>query len=390
MPRKKLDELTMQAAAFLYSQRYSREEIGHILKISQPSVSRSIQHAIEKGWVESVVRFATDKIPTGRVEEINALISPKQQLEKWFERFASTYGLTTIPDYRVLPSANRSTDAAKWEERITQFGDMAAEPLRNLLRPTKVCGISWGYTITSIVQGLRKLDPLSLHTESVMTFIPLCGEPLGKPYGKAVTQLSASSLAEQFDQLFNGHTEHSPTMFPVPAIILHKDQEKVKTIREFFESNATGYREIFYGEQNNGQQEEPLIDKLDTILTGVGAPTHPRGYWGDALISTKGINWERLSTLIIGDIGGVLFPHPAIERNEPEELKVLRDGWMGIDEDHMRKCAEKAAHNKTAGVIVVAIGANKAKSVYESMKRKLVNTLLIDLDLAEALLQIQE
>jgi len=60
---------------------------------------------------------------------------------------------------------------------------------------------------------------------------------------------------------------------------------------------------------------------------------------------------------------------------------------MGITEEKMQKCAENAFHNKTAGVIVVAIGANKAKSVYESMKRKLVNTLVIDLDLAEALLQ---
>jgi len=184
-------------------------------------------------------------------------------------------------------------------------------------------------------------------------------------------------------------------MSPVPAIIFdqdfEKDLDKAKTnvdmIREFFKSFAMGYREIFHGEGKTGQQEEPLIDRLDTILTGVGAPTHPRGYWGDALISTKGINCEALSTLITGDIGGVLLPHSIIKDNEPNAFKILRHGWMGITEEKMQKCAENAFHNKTAGVIVVAIGANKAKSVYESMKRKLVNTLVIDLDLAEALLQ---
>jgi DNA-binding transcriptional regulator LsrR (DeoR family) len=105
---------------------------------------------------------------------------------------------------------------------------MAVEHIREWLLPAKVCGVSWGYTITSSVRGLRKLDPLSLHTGNTIKFVPLCGEPLGKPHGKAVTQLSSSSLAEQFDQLFNGGTEYSSTMSPVPAIIFHKDEKKVE------------------------------------------------------------------------------------------------------------------------------------------------------------------
>lgn len=275
---------------------------------------------------------------------------------------------------------------------------MAAGYIRDLIRPAEVCGISWGYTITSIVHELRKLDPLPPRKGKPITFLPLCGEPLGKPKGKAVTQLSASSLAEQFDKLFNDSTEHSPTMSPVPAIIFDHDFEKdfetsqknVNTICEFFKSFATGYREIFYGEQKNRKQEKPLIHKLDTILTGVGAPTHPRGYWGDTLMSTQGINWESLSKLIIGDISGVLFPDPKFSDNMPKEFKMIIDGWTGIKKEHIENCAKKALDNKTSGVIVVAVGANKAKSLYESMKNKLVNKLVIDLDLAEALLQIQD
>jgi len=53
----------------------------------------------------------------------------------------------------------------------------------------------------------------------------------------------------------------------------------------------------------------------------------------------------------------------------------------------MQRCAEQALQQGTAGVIVVAVGADRAESVCESVKRGLVNTLVIDRALADALLQ---
>src|SRR5438105_8324471 len=102
MARKKLEEVTMQAVAYMLSEKYSREDICHVLKISQPSVSRSIQHAIDKGWLEFAIRFITDNLPPVRIEEIKALVAPQKQLKEWLKKFAAKHKLATVPDARVL------------------------------------------------------------------------------------------------------------------------------------------------------------------------------------------------------------------------------------------------------------------------------------------------
>jgi DNA-binding transcriptional regulator LsrR (DeoR family) len=387
MPHKKISEIEMQAVAYLYSKNHSREEIRHILKLSQPSVSRSIKQAMQKGWLKSTVQFVEESIPDGRLQEIDALVSPQQKLIERFKEFARNHKIPIVPDIRVLPSANRHTDADLWQERLEQFGNLAAAHIRELLLPAQKCGISWGHTILSIARGLRKLgpSPLIAQRRAPITFIALCGEPLSKPRGEATTQISSSSLAEQFTQIINDSPKHSYTLSAVPAIILEDNEKNAGIIHDFFKRSATEYCQIFYGDSENGQPA--LIDELDIILTSVGAPTYPHGYWGDSLIATKGIDWERIKRLIIGDIGGVLFPRPGLGINEKEELQKLNDRWMGIKERHMKQCAEKASDNRTAGVIVVAIGKNKAASVSESIRLGLVNTLIIDHDLADALLQ---
>ena len=53
----------------------------------------------------------------------------------------------------------------------------------------------------------------------------------------------------------------------------------------------------------------------------------------------------------------------------------------------MRLCAAHAFQHGTPGVIVVAMGANRAESVCEGIKRGLINAVVMDRTLADALAQ---
>jgi len=383
MPRRKINDVEMQAVAYLYSQKYSREDIKNILRLSQSTVSRSIQRALEAGWLETNVRFVTEHMAPERMQEIEALVSPQHHLTARLHAFAQQHGVLARLHIRVFPNAPQPHTSTTQAQPRDWFGPVAAGYIRDLLRPSRVCGVSWGYMIASVVRGLRTLGPLPLRKEPPIEFIPLCGEPLGT----AITQFSSSSLAAQLDETLNGGTEHSRSLAAVPALIPEEfTPREVQVIRKLI-GHVTAYREIFQPREADEGQQTPWIDQLDTILTGIGSAETSLKYWDDALVRTGGIDRDRLSRLVIGDICGILFARPDLSPSQQTELKRIEERWMGIREHQMQRCAAQALQQGTPGVIVVAVGADRAESVCESIKRGLVNTLVIDRALADALLQ---
>jgi hypothetical protein len=70
------------------------------------------------------------------------------------------------------------------------------------------------------------------------------------------------------------------------------------------------------------------------------------------------------------------------------KVKRINTQWTGIQREHVARCAERArASEGTPGVIVLAIGRAKAEAVIEAVNQSLVNHLLIDQDLADALVE---
>jgi len=387
MPRhRKIGEVEMQAAAYLYSQKYPREEIKKILHLSQSTVSRSIKHAEKEGWLEVNIRFAKEKLSSERMEEIEAIASPQKHLKKQLDEFATKYG-GPAPNLRVFPSTNRDMTATDQVAHLESFGQVVAGHIRDLLRPSKVCGVTWGYTLASVVRGLHRLGPPPLQKGNPTEFIPLCGESLDTA-GMKLPVYSSSSIAAQFDEIINGGTKHSLSLAAVPALIPRDfTQNKVQAIRELI-ARVTAYSSIFSkGIEKEKAQHEPWIDKLDTILTGISPAEYPLGYWRDALVTTGRIDRDQLSRFAVGDIGGILFARRDLSKSELVELEKINERWTGIREHQMKRCAAEASQNRTSGVVVVAVGENKAASICESIKRGLVNELVIDRDLAVALAQ---
>src|SRR5262249_441522 len=93
---------------------------------------------------------------------------------------------------------------------------------------------------------------------------------------------------------------------------------------------------------------------------------------------------ERLRSLVVGDLGSVLIPVPG--RKQDQEVKELNELRNGIQLKHLEAIAERAARSQSSpGVVVVAIGKNKARVLCELVHRGLINELIIDQDLAKAL-----
>ena len=53
-------------------------------------------------------------------------------------------------------------------------------------------------------------------------------------------------------------------------------------------------------------------------------------------------------------------------------------GWLGISEEQLRTCMDRAVINNQTGVMLLATGACKAEMVCECVKRGLLNVVVID------------
>lgn len=228
---------------------------------------------------------------------------------------------------------------------------------------------------------MSEICPSPLRKGKPIQFILLCGEPLGN----SPTRFSSSNLASQLDVLINGGTRIPLSLAAVPALI-PKDfsRAEVNAIRKLI-SRVDAHREIFGGPNQESARRECLIDNVDTILTSIGSSATALAFGDDEFVKTAGITREDLQKLVIGDIGGVLFPRPHLGAGEQAALDQIVARWTGITEKHIKYCIDRARHDKTPGVIVVAIGESKATIVYECVKRGLVNHLVIDQDLAKKL-----
>ncbi len=170
-----------------------------------------------------------------------------------------------------------------------------------------------------------------------------------------------------------------------------------------------GYRRIFLGSPGRDR----LIDQMDALITGVGTASKTSSDpWlierVNAMHNDPPLTREDFEAYTFGDIAGVYLLRPRLaeliaarnaktfgsagkvarERNATVESKIKRinSQWTGIQREHVARCAERArTTGKTAGVIVLAIGRAKSETVIEAVNQSLVNHLLIDQDLADAL-----
>ncbi len=388
--KRKVDEFHVIAAAYLSGQQKNQEEIARDLEISQSLVSRLVRRAKDSGILEVKTKFVSERVSAEELARVKARLStsPNQQILSRVDTLAPGGRLPTL---HIYPCHSRNTSIATWRHRIRAFSDDSASDLLKVLGSASVVGVAWGEMVASAVNAVqRTLAEGRGLRRTKRDFIPLMGEPLGRP----ITQHSSSVLAAKLAEAFDPKLEPGSTLSlaPVPALIpADMTKAEIRAIRNLI-GKIAAYRRI-YGTDKNRVREDgdsaPLIDRVDAILTSISTQDRPLGFGDDRLIQAAGFQTERLNDLVIGDLCGVMIPRPHLDSKSKSEIELIMTHWTGVRVEHLEACANHAKHGKP-GVIVLAIGANKAPVVYEALRKGLIQHLFMDEDLADRLGEICE
>jgi DNA-binding transcriptional regulator LsrR (DeoR family) len=406
MARKDDDiEFQAQVAAWLFDKmHFKQEQIAEHLGIRQPDVSRRLKLAEERGWLSRPVFICSKDISDQRLTEIeNAFYQKLPDLRRCIERLSRrNQPNADPPQVHVFFSGPTATDKAGYHKRQQLFGWNAALYVRELIPKMHRIGVAWGKTIARLIDGLRPLHP---KFDRGTLFYPVSGEPL-REHGE---ENSATTLAAGLQDFVGGSPAEGPGLnMVIPCIPDRFSPEVTNEIKRSLLGQVEGYRRIFLGDAD----QPPLIDEMDALITGVGtASKTSTDPWlierVNSMRDKPPLTREDFEAYTFGDIGGVYLLRPdlaelitarqhrngaagkgARERTAGVESKIQRinEQWTGIQREHVARCAERArSTGKTAGVIVLAIGRAKSGTVIEAVNQSLVNHLLIDQDLADAL-----
>lgn len=373
--------LEAQAAAYLSSQGNDQARIAELLGISQGEVSRLLRQARREGWLQ--VRC---ELPPGAMERIEQVVFPgRDQVRARLDHEADAHEAPRVRGVRVVAGA---AEAADYDERLRGFGRAAAARLQELFPAMRLAGVAWGRTIAHVVEGLRQLHPQPPRLPAPVQFVPLTGEPLAYPD----PETSSSTLAHRLNEVVSGGAAPFVSLAAVPAFIPARFSRPGREVIRDFIGEIAGYRAVFTRQNEQGRPQAPLVDRLDTILTAVGTvSTTVSGRLLDDRMEAEGITKEQLGRRVIGDIGGVFLPR---ESRDPV-VRGINERWTGVRLEHLARCAwaareaaqEAAGERPPPGVVVLAAGAVKAPVVLACVRAGLASELILDHELARALIE---
>lgn len=393
-----------QAVAWLLSQGKTQKEIAELMGVSQPVVSRLKERAETEKWLKTEV---TCDLTLEQKAEAQKRVWPdfKRLLDVLADAAARAAGNPFVPaGVRVYDTGGRAIDPDGYNQQLRQFGRLAANRLGDLLRPedVKVVGVTWGKTIACLIEAIEIRYPTPLRKLNPIDFVPLSGVLLSDPS----IELSSTTLVAKLHKIVNGQESGARSLAAVPARIPAKFQRtgaeltasERKTLKKFID-DIPGYQAIF-----EGASGKPRVDEIDFILTSVGCDySQSNDPWLDEMISHETLTKGELARVAIGDLGGIFLPTPTAnptptakksdleKQDEINEKKLdeINRRWKGATIKHVKNCAAQAAERNAPGVIVIAMGARKARIVLECVRKGLVNQLIIDRDLAEAIVAVK-
>jgi DNA-binding transcriptional regulator LsrR (DeoR family) len=374
--RQARKDLEAQQAAYLRAEHgLLQEEIGRMLGgLSQSRVSRLLRRAEERGWLVRTYQFVGDSLGADRLAALKRFVEPSTLVD-----VLARVNSRTKVKVRGVHVVDSGTSGRSIETRLVRFGRAAAEPLLDLIRRSDVLAVTWGTTVSHVVDGIEHAKALRPAPRAIR-FVPVCGEPLDRSSDRA----TASHLAERLHEIMGSTAPKPPSLTGVPALIPRRFRgTDAGGIRKFV-AQAGSYKEVF-------GQPGPLIDKVDTLITAVGSSRKPMGFIHEELLKAgslprKTLTTASLSKLVVGDVGGVLFPRPGLHARGRDEVDKLNEMWTGATLQHFERIAVQAARSTRPGIIVVAMGGeDRAAIVAEAIRHGLVNELIIDRTLSEAL-----
>lgn len=379
---KEARELNAQAAAYLRAKhRLAQADIGRLLGgMSQSRVSRLLKLAEDVGWLQVSYSFVgEDRLDPARLAYLRGMLEPKG-LHDVLKAVRSETGVH-VRELRVVDSGGTRTSGRAMEARLKRVGRAAAARVAVLLQRSDVFACTWGSTVSHVVDALAEAPPPQLATRAIR-FVPVCAEPLDESSNAD----TSTHLARRLHSLLQVEVPPPLSLTGVPALVSRQFRgADAQGIWKYVE-HAASYREIF-------GTRSPLIAKVDSLLTSVGPSSRPMGFIHEELLSAGGtasrqLTTSRLGALVAGDLGGVLLPKPGLDGRGRRDVAALNAMWTGVTLKHLQRIAQQAQRNERPGVIVVSVGADRAEIIAESVRCGLVNELIIDRTLADALARL--
>jgi DNA-binding transcriptional regulator LsrR (DeoR family) len=383
------DANAVKAAYYVGERGMSQDQVAVALGVSPATVSRLIAHARQTlHCLESAQRFVRTNVRKDLLDQIED--------ERLHTELSAVIARVAAPrPLRALQIFDSGGGAAEGgiDRRQQQFGARLAPYLADRLLDARVIGVTWGSTVSRVLDGLERIGTQGPgRAVAHPTIVPVAAEPMRYAHN----EFTSSTLARRLNRVLNGEQGERLAVTGMPAFIPldfrkllpearrwsraeHDDFNKA--FHAFFRRSSPAYRRIF-GETPG--RRAGLVTEIDALLTCVGPADKPLGFNNEDLLEFGGVTKETLETLVAGDVGGVLLPRGASARARIGQLNAM---WTGITRDDLERIADRGARSPSApGVLVVAIGAKKCEIVGEALARGLCTELLIDRELAAELL----
>ncbi|CAM4110878.1 DNA-binding transcriptional regulator [Streptococcus penaeicida] len=308
--------LLAKIAYMHYVEGKSQTTISKELDIYRTTVCRMLAKAKDEGIVKV---------------EIKGYDSSLFALESYIQE---KYGLKKVI---ILPyQANLDR-----QDNLNQLAKEGAEVLRSMIKDNEVVGISWGSSISALI------DHMTQKSLKGISVFPLSGGP-----SAIHANYHVNTLVYRLARLFHGQSSF------INATVIQENAEIAKGIKKskYFEKTLLSW------------------DKLDWAVIGIGAEPDAQkdSQWRDLLMGNDYVKLRQLKA--VGEICCRFF-----DKNGLSVDKDLQERTIGITLEQLRQ---------VPNVFAIACGKEKAKAILAALKVKCINYLVTDEETIKDLLAL--
>jgi len=368
MPKDEGKQAELFAVAELVTQGNRTKEIGRILGMAQAKVRKLRTLARRLSLYRVDYSRATSPLV---VEKARQMASHSAA----FELLRQVPGGQHLKYYRcvVSGSAQVPSDAPlpMLMDRLKVFSREAAPYLSQTLTNARTTLITYG---TTLEMALKATDFRQLDREFAV--YPACCDPFEYHH----ESWCSTGLSHWVTRELGRPVDRHPSLAGMLPIIAPQLGLKVReALAEHFKK-APDYMSI-YGPAG-------LAGEANCLITSIGRSAQPWRMGDDYFAKTIGIDRNDLNNLIIAEIGSVPLPKENLKPEEKSRFEKINAARLGLGLEHIERIATKAASSPDPGVVVLALGANKARCFLELVRRGLINVAIVDNSLEAELLTL--
>lgn len=364
------------------------KNIAELLGKSPATITRRLDEVRQAGWLRDHPEFTPPPEIWQQLQSRMSCSDVEAVLQQHFGRDL-LQRVTVLPS-PIHPDATEMRQALP--ENVERVGLYAARRLSERLgEGSHVVGVNWGWSVRQCMMNLRPSRP-----NPELRFVPLIGNlslDENDPHYEEAIECSSNRLAQAAASAFGA--PRAPRL-STPAYIprrFHDDANGLRSIRDFIESDVS-YRRIFGGYdhgKHEGEWQPGLMEQVDTLVTGLTSlDVQTLPIYRPNLITPEDLPLLQ-QVGVVGDLAlHLLVDLDAAKTESLEERELvasINDLIVGATPNDFIRVAERTRTGETRGlgVVVLGVGAWKARILTTAIHLRAVNELITDLETALAI-----